>query len=218
MNIHIVKPPQYNFNRLWRAVRREPWLRSHVQRQIDLPLAHDLLRQDQRSGAFQRVKARLAAWLLGPMTLQGAMYGYESRRWMNSDTPTEENWTSTGVKNNYTAFDRFAIDTIGCVFGVASTTTALVLNFDLAHGPYSKGTKVARLDGTNGVVTCPIVNAIGDIVYKDLSEKIVDLNYGWSVGMNVVTPTTAGRGLSFITGFPVNDEIANAINKVTKSA
>lgn len=214
--------PRYNFNRIWNQVRRESWLRKNVQRELDLPLASDLL-VAARPSVANIFKAYFAGWLLGPMALRGADGGYggESRRWLQPDVPTVEDWTATGVEQTWNIHDRFIIDLIGGAFSVAGTATALVMNFDLWTGPFQTGTETTDLDGTNGVVTSPnatTAQAIGSIVYKDLSQIKINVEWGNSIEMDVATAVTSGNGISFIVGYPVAENIANATNNVNASS
>ncbi len=214
----LVKPRRMNFDRLWNTVKRQPWLGPKVNREIDLPLAMDLHRQTLKIPTFKEtMQICFASWIFGPMAFRGADGGYggESQRWLEPDTPLVEDWTGTGIEQNWNIHDCIKLTFIGHTFSVASTTTKLKLNWDSWTAPFATGTETTDLDGTtgSGVLEAPAaIQAIGTIFYKDLSDISITLEFGNSLEMDVVTATTAGKGISWALFNPSPELVSNATN------
>ena len=205
----------YNFNRLWNLVRRTG-LGKFVQREADLPLAMDLHRGVQFAPSMQMALAR--NFLANPLPLlKGGMYGHESRRWLAPDIAGVMDFSGTGSEGQFNVFDYFLVDIIGFTFGVAGTTTAAKIDFDLYPAINAKGTIIAaNLDGTNGTVTAPnatTAQAIGAVVWKNLSDLNVGpilASPGNSIDVDVATACTAGsEALAFVLGFPKPENFDN---------
>lgn len=200
---------QYNFNRIWSTVKRTV-LRRFVQDEHDLPLAFDLSRR------LWVPRFRLAAQaILGiplmPVLHGSAGYGYESRRWLNPETAGEIATTGANT-NNFNVNDFFRPTVVGVVWTTAGTVTALVADFDKYTRPLGAGTVTDKLDATNGTITAPSIvasQAIGRVVFKDLSNYSISLNPGNSVQFIVTTTTTAGGVIPFVLGIPNSDVFAN---------
>ena len=206
----LVKPSaRYNFDRLWNWVKRDTTLRTFTQHRTDLPLAHDLLRLGQGGPSWNALaKAWLAKTLLGEMSFKGAMYGYESRRWLPSLSGSATSplaLDSTGAKDQWNIYDFFAVDVAGVVASVAVTGTTGVVDFDTYPQPDLGGTVVD--EGVTGFGIGAI--AVGNGVYRDLSASPKELNPGSSVSFNVTAAATAGDGYAFLVGFPVNKYLSD---------
>ena len=209
----LVKPSvRYNLDRLWNWVKRDTTLRKFTQHRTDLPLAHDLLRLGQGGPSWNALaKAWLAKTLLGEMSFKGAMYGYESRRWV----PSVNMHASTAIAldaaaNNldtWNIYDFFTVDVAGVYARVAVTGNAAV-DFDLYPMLWRGGTVMN--EGVTGFSLGAI--DLGGGVYKDLSESPKDLNPGQSVVFQVQTAATAGDGQPFMVGYPVNKYLSDLAN------
>ncbi len=196
----------YNLNRIWNTVKRTV-VGQRVERACDLPLALDLLSLPREA------QARLAQLFLQDQlpVLQGGLYGQESRRFL---VPVNQAAIATTGANtvNFNVFDWMLVTTIGFVWTVAGTVTALVMDFDL-HDQLAGGNLLTdKLDGTNGVITSPAVadQAIGDVLYKDLDATgPVLIQPGHSIQAIVTTTTTAGNGNPFVIAVPKPETFAN---------
>jgi len=202
----------YNFNRLWAFLKRATVLSPYVQREADIPLACDIA----GIRVARNLKEALAGGLLSKPfpSLQGADGGYggESRRWLPS--PGDTTIATTGANSvNFNVYDFFIVTTIGFVWTVAGTVTALVMDFDLHDQLNGGNLNTDKLDATNGVITAPTVaeQAIGNVLYKELDTTgPVIVQPGFSIQAIVTTTTTAGNGMPFVLGYPKADRMANA--------
>ena len=199
----------YNFNRIWNAIKRSA-LRRFVMDERDLPLAHDLTRRLWVPD-FKLVARGILGIPNRPILMGSAGYGYESRRWLNPETAGEI--ATTGANTcNFNVLDFFRPTTIGVVWTTAGTVTALIADYDKYTRPLGAGTVTDKLDATNGTITAPSVvasQAIGQVVYKDLSNYSIALNPGNSVQFIVTTTTTAGGVIPFVLGIPNSDVFTN---------
>lgn len=203
----------YNFDRLWNNVKRTLFGKM-VQRENDLPLAMDILKGVQFAPSMAVAIGR--GLLANPVPLlAGGMYGNESRRWLQPDIAGVMDFSGTGSEGQFNIFDWFLVDVIGFTFGVAGTTTACKVDFDLYPGINATGTIIASdLDGTNGTVTAAnstTAMAIGAVNYKMLTETgNVLCSPGNSIDIDVATACTAGTSaLAFVLGFPKAETFPN---------
>lgn len=205
----------YNFNHLWSIVRKT-MLGKFVQRENDLPLALDIHRGVQFAPSMQAALAQ--SFLANPLPLlKGSTYGHESRRWLQPDIAGVMDFSGTGSEGQFNIFDYFLVDVIGFTFGVAGTTTAAKIDFDLYSGINATGTIVsANLNGTDGTVTAPnatTAQAIGAVCFKNLSTLNVGpilVSPGQSIDVDVATACTAGTSaLAFVLGYPKPEEFKN---------
>lgn len=208
---------RYNFNRLWSIVKSTV-LGKLVQHEADIPLACDIHRVVSRVQWAPSMEKAIGMGLLAkPLPLlQGGLYGYESRRWLQPDIAGVMDFSGTGSEGQFNIFDWFLVDTIGFTFGVAGTTTPAKIDFDLYPGINATGTIIAaNLDGTNGTVTAPnatTAQAIGAVVYKSLADSgPVLVKPGNSIDVDVATACTAGSSaLAFVLGSPKPEEFTAA--------
>jgi len=201
----------YNFNKLWAAVKSTA-LWKLVQREQDLPLACDIHRATFWAPSME--KALGMGLLARPLPrLAGGVYGSESRRWLQPDIAGVMDFSGTGSEGQFNIFDWFLVDTIGFTFGVAGTTTAAKIDFDLYPGINATGTLVAaNLDGTQGTVTAlnaTTAQAIGAVNYKVMDGPIL-VSPGQSIDVDVATACTAGSSaLAFVLGYPKGETFPN---------
>lgn len=201
----------YNFNRIWNVVKRTP-LGRFLQFERDLPLAWDMHRATGWSPSLADYLGR--SLLMNPLpTLRGAAGGYgdESRRWLQP--ASDATIATTGANTvNYNVMDWTLITSVGFVWTVAGTVTAMSMNFNLHNQLAGASLLTTRLDATNGFVTAPTVagQAIANVLYKELDALgPVLVTPGYSVQAIVVTTTTAGNGLPFILAIPKPDTMLN---------
>lgn len=206
---------RYNFNKLWSFLKGTA-VGKMVQRESDLPLAHDFVKGSAWSPSLGKFLAE--AFIQKPLPLlQGGGYADDSRRWLHLDTTSYLDFTSTGSKAQFNVLDWFLVDILGWTYSVAGTTTAASVGFDLYPSVNAAGTLVAsKLDGTNGVATAPnatTAQAIGAVVWKSLSKSNVGpflVKPGQSIDVNVLTSCTSGNAcLPFVLGFPKAEEFTN---------
>ena len=202
---------RYNFNRYWNIVKRTMFGKL-VQRECDLPLAMDIHRGVQWAPSMAEALGR--GLLARPLPLlQGGLYGLESRRWLQPDIAGVMDFSGTGSEGQFNIFDWFMVDTIGFTFGVAGTTTAAKVDFDLYPGINATGTLIsADLDGTQGTVTAAnatTAQAIGAVNYKVMDLPILT-RPGNSIDVDVATACTAGSSaLAFVLGYPKGETFPN---------
>jgi len=203
----------YNMNRLWNWVKRTPFGKL-VQRECDLPLAMDLVRGSGWAGSMAEAMGQM--FLKQPLPLlAGGTYGMESRRWLEPDIAGVMDFSGTGSEGQFYVMDFFLIDIIGFTFGIAGTTTACKVDFDLYPGINATGTLIAsNLDGTNGTVTAANITtamAIGAVNYKMLGETGgVLCKPGYSIDIDVATACTAGSSaMAFVLGYPKPETLPN---------
>lgn len=207
---------KYDFNRLWRFLRgTHASLAKLVQRESDIPLAVDIHRAVQAVRWAPSMEQAIGMGLLAnPLpALKGADYGFESRRWLQPDIAGVMDFSGTGSEGQFNIFDWFMVETIGFTFGIAGTTTAAKVDFDLYPGINATGTILAsNLDGTQGTVTAPnatTAQAIGAVVYKIMDLPIL-VKPGNSIDVDVATACTAGsEALAFVLGYPKPDTFPN---------
>ena len=210
----LVHTPKYNFDKLWRRVRGDKTLKTFVQHETDTPMAMDLLRLGQSNPSWNTLaKAWFAKTLLGEMAFKGAMYGYESRRWlpsrnMNSDTPLAFD-AADADEDVWNVYDWFVADVAGVYVTVQVTGNTGKIDFD-THPRLDLGGSVVN-EGLTGFDLPATAVAHGR--YKDLSVDPVELRPMSSVALQVVAATT-GDGYAFIVGFPVNKDIGEVANLV----
>lgn len=204
---------KYNMNRIWNAVKRTVFGKM-VQHESDLPLALDIHKGVQFAPSM--AVALGMGLLANPLPrLAGALYGYESRRWLHPDIAGVMDFSGTGSEGQFNIFDWFLVDTIGFTFGIAGTTTPAKVDFDLYPAINGLGTIIAsNLDGTYGTVTAPnatTAQAIGAVVYKSLmATGPVLCKPGNSIDVDVATACTAGSSaLAFVLGVPKPEEYLN---------
>lgn len=223
MNIIIPRFSMKRFlNQAWSRLRGTE-LGKVMTHQAQAPLALDLHRylfSKHPLAALSVAKSQFG------MELRGAGYGWESRRWFQP--ASDATIATTGANTvNFNILDFCEVYTIGFVWTVAGTVTALVMDFDRYPNVAAGGTVIDKLDGTNGVITAPTVagQAIGNILYKDLTGGLtgspgiapVALNPGDSVQAIVTTTTTAGNGLPFVIGGPRAETYLNFTDMVRSS-
>lgn len=204
----------YNFNKIWAAVKRTA-LWKMVQREQDLPLALDIHHNVRWAPSME--KAIGMGLLARPLPLlAGGLYGSESRRWLAPDIAGVMDFSGTGSEGQFNVFDWFLVDVIGFTFGIAGTTTAAKIDFDLYPGINATGTLVAaNLDGTNGTVTAAnatTAQAIGAVNYKvfDGTLSPVLIKPGQSIDVDVATACTAGSSaLAFVLGYSKAETFPN---------
>lgn len=204
---------KYNFDRIWNNVKRTLFGKM-VQRECDLPLAMDMFKGVQFAPSMQAALGR--GLLANPLPLMaGSMYGNESRRWLQPDIAGVMDFSGTGSEGQFYIMDWFLVDVIGFTFGVAGTTTACKIDFDLYPGINATGTIIAsNLDGTNGTVTAANITtamAIGAVNYKMLTETgNVLCKPGNSIDVDVATACTAGSSaMAFVLGYPKSETFPN---------
>jgi hypothetical protein len=203
----------YNFSRLWNWAKRTP-LGRLIQRECDIPLALDIHQGVQFAPSMA---VALGHGLLArPLPLlHGGMYGSESRRWLAPDIAGVMDFSGTGSEGQFYIMDWFLVDVIGFTFGVAGTTTACKIDFDLYPAINALGTIIAsNLDGTNGTITAPNITtamAIGAVDYKLLTDTgPVLCRPGNSIDVDVATACTAGSSaMAFVLGYPKPETFAN---------
>lgn len=202
---------RYNFNKIWSAVKSTA-LWKLVQREHDLPLALDIHRAVCWAPSME--KALGQGLLSRPLPLlAGGNYGMESRRWLYPDIAGVMDFSGTGSEGQFNIFDWFLVDTIGFTFGVAGTTTAAKVDFDLYPGINATGTiTAANLDGTQGTVTAAnatTAQAIGAVNYKVMDGPIL-CRPGNSIDVDVATACTLGTSaLAFVLGYPKGETFPN---------
>lgn len=202
---------RYNFNRYWNTVKRTVFGKL-VQRECDLPLALDIHRGVQWAPSMAEALGR--GLLARPLPLlRGGLYGMESRRWLAPDISGVMDFSGTGSEGQFNIFDWFMVDTIGFTFGIAGTTTAAKVDFDLYPGINATGTIIsANLDGTQGTVTAAnatTAQAIGAVNYKVMDLPILT-RPGNSIDVDVATACTAGSSaLAFVLGYPKGETFPN---------
>jgi len=208
----------YSFNRIWAAIKRVG-LGAVVQRESDLPLAWDIHQATIHKPSMRDLLAQ--ALLANPFpVLRGAEGPLgESLRYLHPASDAAIATTGTnGV--NFNVYDWTLVKTIGFVWTVAGTVTAMVMDFDLHSQLAGASLLTDKLDGTNGVITAPSLasQAIGNLLYKDLDATgPVLIQPGYSIRANVTTTTTAGNGIPFVLGYPKPDSMAN-LTRAFKSA
>lgn len=209
---------KYNLNRIWNGVKRSPFGKL-VQREHDLPLAMDFHRgRTLFVPAMSLMISALAETFLkqAPIPqLKGAEYGLESRRWLAPDIAGVMDFSGTGSEGQFYVMDYFLVEVIGFTFGIAGTTTACKIDFDLYPAINALGTIIAsNLDGTNGTVTAANITtsmAIGAVNYKNIGETgPVLCRPGNSIDVDVATACTAGSSaMAFVIGTPHSESFAN---------
>ena len=202
---------KYDFNKIWSAVKSTA-LWKLVQREQDLPLAQDIHRALFWAPSMEQA---LGMGLLSrPLpSLVGGNYGDESRRWLSPDIAGVMDFSATGSEGQFNIFDWFLVDTIGFTFGVAGTTTAAKIDFDLYPGINATGALIAsNLDGTQGTVTAAnatTAQAIGAVNYKIMDGPIL-VKPGNSIDVDVATACSGGSSaLAFVLGYPKPDTFPN---------
>jgi hypothetical protein len=208
MNILI---PQFNLRRalngFWRAVRTSG-IAKFVCHEAQAVLAYDLMRGVKDVG----VQHGIAAGLFG-LTLRGAGYSWESRRWLNPVTDTVVDATVANNKN-FNCFDWFGVSFIAWYFQNAGSVTLLVADFDL-YGKLNGTTLLTdKLDTVNGVLTAPsqAAQAAGSMVYKDIGNDPGEIAIapGQSIQAIVTTTVTgATQTMPIILGFPMAETPLN---------
>lgn len=204
----------YNMNRLWNGVKRTLFGKM-VQRECDLPLARDFARGALWAPSMVQAMGRMFLKEQPIPILRGAEYGMESRRWLSPDISGVMDFSGAGSEGQFNVFDWFLVEVIGFTFGIAGTTTACKIDFDLYPAINALGSIIASdLDGTNGTVTAPNITtsmAIGAVVYKNIGETgPVLCAPGNSIDIDVATACTAGSSaLAFVIGTPHSEQMAN---------
>jgi hypothetical protein len=198
----------YNMDRIWNAVKRTVFGKL-VQRECDLPLAHDFTRGALWAPSMVEAMGKMFLKEQPIPALKGGLYGYESRRWLSPDIAGVMDFSGTGSEGQFYVLDYFLVEVIGFTFGVAGTTTACKIDFDLYPGINATGTIIAsNLDGTNGTVTAAnntTALAIGAVNYKNIGDLTgpVLCKPGNSIDIDVATACTLGTSaMAFVIGTP----------------
>ncbi len=193
-------------NALWAAVRGS-WIGKFVSHEGQLSLAQDLGRQL----GLQPSRNDFAEKLFG-MQLKGAGYGWESRR---SLVPVVQTAIATTGANStvFNISDFMEIAVVMFWWTVTGTVTIMDMTFNLHPGLAAAGSAVAKLDGTNGLLSG---YAVGDqtalkLWYNDLADtkSPVTVQPGQSIAALVGTTTSAGNGLPMVIGWPKSETLRN---------
>lgn len=211
MNIII---PKFSLNArvraaLW-AMLAGTWIGKHVCHEGQLGLASDLVK-------LQAPWRNDFAEKLFGLQLKGAGYGWESRRNL---TPVVQTAIATTGANStvFNITDLFEIAVVGFWWTVTGTITIMDMTFNLHPQLAAAGSAVAKLDGTNGLLSGYAVGdqTAGKLWYNDIADtkSPVTATPGQSVAALVGTTTTAGNGLPLVIGWSKSETFRNISSAV----